>query len=150
MGGESVRKMEMLIMMLLIALVSMSFSITPAIGQLDPPKDRILELIMMLQDLVEETEAGHFSGSIVTYAERQRSALLMKIHEVEMMFEMENWDGGYYKLNQDIKAKLWDPLYDYLHKRSWLNPESDDVFTFAGQCQGIIAEINMYLRDGTD
>jgi len=148
------RKLGILIVLSLISLVGMSYSATPVIGQFqpqpEPPKDLILELTMTLQGIVEDADASLFSGSIVTYAERQRSALVMKIHEVEMMFEMENWYGGYYKLNEDIKPKLWNPYSDDLHKRSWLNPLYDDVLTFVERCQGIIAEINMYLTDGTD
>lgn len=145
---------KLLIMLFMITLVSMSFIATPVIGQFqpqpEPPKDLILELTMTLQGLVEDADSSLFRGVVVTNTEELRSALVKKIHKVCMMFEMENWYGGYHKLNKDIKPKLWNPLYDTYHKRSWLNPLYEDVFTFVERCQGIIDLINMYLTDGTD
>ena len=148
------RKLGILIVLFLISLVRMSFSATPVMGQFqpqpEPPGDVILGKTIELRGLVEEADSGLFSGAVVTFAEQQRSALVSKINEVIVKFEMEDWFGGYYKLNKDIKPKLWNPIFETYHKRSWLNPEYEDVFTFVERCQGIIEQINMYLTDGTD
>ena len=147
--------MRKLGILIVLALISMSFSATPVIGQFqpqpEPPGDVILELTIALRGLVEEADGGLFRGAVVTYTEQQRSALVSKINEVIVKFEMEDWYGGYHKLNMDVSPKLAEPLDDKPQgRKSWLNPLYPDVLTFVEQCQGIIAEININLTDGTD
>jgi len=155
--------MRKLGILIVLFLVSMSFSATPVIGQFqpqpEPPGEVILELTIALRGLVEEADPGLFRGAVVTYTEQQRSALVSKINEVIVKFEMEDWYGGYHKLNKDVSPKLAFPLDPYkpAEFKSWLYPVKggddplyDDVLAFAERCQGIIAEINMNLMDGTD
>jgi len=155
------RKLGILIMLFLIGLVGMSFSATPVIGQFqpqpEPPGDVILELTMALRGLVEDADGGLFRGVAVTNTEELRSALVSKINEVIVKFEMEDWFGGYHKLNKDVSPKLAEPFGKPAEFKSWLYPAKggddplyDDVLAFAERCQGLIAEINMYLTDGTD
>jgi len=155
--------MRKLGILIVLFLISMSFSATPVIGQFqpqpEPPGDVILELTIALRGLVEDADTGLFRGAVVTYAERQRSALISKINEVIVKFEMEDWYGGYHKLNKDVSPKLAvppDPIKPAEFK-SWLYPAKggddplyDDVLAFAEQCQGLIAEINMYLTQPLD
>jgi len=146
--------MRKLGILIVLFLVGVSFGATPVIAfnpKPEPPREILiaLEKLNELKVVISGAVDAHPTLFTDTNTLQQANALYNKIDVVIGMVQQDNTCmEAIKKLEMDIAPKINICDTARIRALSWLSddPELQDVaYEFAGICQGIIEEINMYL-----
>ena len=133
-----------------LLLTSMGFSVIPAMAQINPQQPQIDDPVALTEDLrsvVESAPQELFRDIPGEGTDKDlREVLIKKIDVVIMMFQKENFQGGYKKLDNDIAPKLNFCGTVRVRALSWLSADilpEYMVYAFADTCQDLIELIRL-------